>query len=64
MSTIRIESLGKDIELKPYTRAIARAVQEELLKDVIVKNGDTGINTDIPALNAGRSEETAIRLIA
>ena len=32
MTTIKIETLGKEVEIKPYTRAIARAVNEKLLE--------------------------------
>ena len=63
-TTIHLESINKDITLNPYTRRIARAVNEKLLENVIVENGENGQKTDIPAINADRSEETAIQLIS
>jgi broad specificity phosphatase PhoE len=64
MSIVNIASLGRDVELKPYTRAIARAVNEELLKDVVVSTSGDATQTNIPALNASRSEEIAVRLVS
>lgn len=63
MATIHLETLARDIEIKPYTRAIARAVNEKLLEGVVVRSGDNGQQTDIPAVNADRSEELAVQLI-
>ena len=54
----------REITLLPYTRAMARAVNEKLLENVIVKAGDDGNQTDIPAINADRSEELAVKLVS
>jgi hypothetical protein len=62
MSIINIASLGRDVELKPYTRAIARAVNEELLKDVTVSAGNAQDMT-INAINADRSEQVLVSLM-
>ena len=54
---------GKEIVLNPYTRAIAKAVNEKLLDGVIVwtVNGEQTMN--VPAVNADRSEQLLIRLM-
>lgn len=58
--TFTISSLGIDVKLKPYTRAISRTYEETLLKGVVVGNGG---ETDTPAINGSRAEEEMIRLL-
>lgn len=62
--TLNLTSISKEIELKPYTRSIARAVNEKLLEGVYVVSGESGQETRIPAINADRSEELAIKMIS
>jgi hypothetical protein len=62
---IHLDSLNKDITLNPYTRKISRAVQEKLLENVNVETGSEGMQkTTIPAVNADRSEELAVKLVS
>lgn len=60
IDTYFIGSLARDVKLKPYTRAIARAYEAMLLKGVIVKSGG---ETDTPAINGSKAEEEMIRLL-
>lgn len=60
MKTLRIESLDRDVEVLEKTRKISRLVQEEMLRDVIVRDGEPA---SIPAINADRAEETLVRLM-
>lgn len=55
-----IESLGKDVVLLTQTRKMSREINDELLKDVIVTDGES---TSIPALNASRAEELKVKLL-
>lgn len=57
---MRIESLGKDVEMLSLNHKMAREVNDELLKDVVVTDGES---TSIPALNATRSEELKVKLM-
>ena len=64
MSTIRIESLGKDITFLPYTHRIAKAEKEALLAGVIVgtsqdlSGGAPSVN--LPVTNQIQSEEIRV----
>lgn len=62
--TLNLTSITKEITLLPYTRRIARAVNEKLLEGVIVKSGELGNETEVPAINADRAEELGIKLIS
>jgi len=66
MTTVNIPSLNRDIELKPFTRAISRAINEKLLEGVNVESDDRGGvgKTSIPTINADRSEELGVRLVS
>jgi predicted TIM-barrel enzyme len=64
MATVKIESLDREITLLPFTRAMSRAINEKLLEGVIVKGTDSGQQTDIPAINADRAEELAVKLVS
>lgn len=62
---IHLDSINKDVTLQPYTRKISRAVQEKLLENVNVETGSEGSQkTTIPAVNADRSEELAVKLVS
>lgn len=64
-TTIHLDSINKDVTLNQYTRKISRAVQEKLLEGVLVKAGIEGTQeTTIPAINADRSEELAVKLVS
>lgn len=64
MSTLNLTSINKEITLGTYTRRIARAINEKLLEGVIVKSGELGNETEVPAINADRAEELGIKLIS
>jgi hypothetical protein len=55
-----IESLNREVEIATRTRKISREVNETLLKDVVVVDGEP---TSIPAINASASEEILIKLL-
>ena len=65
MTTIKIPSLDKEIELKPYTRAISRRVEEVTMENVVIRSVD-GLTqtTEMPAVNGSKAEEEAIKLIS
>lgn len=63
-TTIHLDSINKDVALNPYTRKISRAVQEKLLEGVVVEAGGETQKTTIPAINADRSEELAVKLVS
>jgi hypothetical protein len=63
-TTIHLDSINKDVTLNPYTRKISRAVQEKLLEGVVVEAGGETQKTTIPAINADRSEELAVKLVS
>lgn len=63
-ATLHLDSINKDVTLNPYTRKISRAVQEKLLEGVVVEAGLEMQKTTIPAINADRSEELAVKLIS
>lgn len=63
-ASIHLDSINKDVTLNPYTRKISRAVQEKLLEGVVVEAGGETQKTTIPAINADRSEELAVKLVS
>ena len=54
----------KEIVLNPYTRAIARQVNEKLLEGVIVGSTGGEQTMNVPAVNADRSEQLLIKLMS
>jgi hypothetical protein len=61
---MKIASLNKEITLLPYTRAMARQVNEKLMEWVVAKMNTAGSqDIDMPILNATESQELAVRLV-
>ena len=61
--SVFIKSLDREVEIKPYTRGIARQVNEKLMEGVVVSNTERGQETNIVAVNGPRSEELLVRLM-
>lgn len=53
----------KEIVLKPYTRGIARQVNEKMLEGVIVKQGAEA-QMEVPAINWEKSEALLVSLMS
>ena len=61
---MKIASLDRDVILLPYTRAMARQVNEKLMEWVVARMNTTGSqDIDMPMLNATASQELAVMLI-
>lgn len=62
MTTIKIQSLDRDIELLPYTHKIAREYKNALLDGVKVGTNQTGEtpSIDLPITNQMKAEEIQI----
>lgn len=65
MATIKIESLGKEIELLPYTRKISRAYKSALLKGVEINTNQVidpnKIDMTLPVTNQLEAEEILVK---
>ena len=55
-----IESLKREVEVLERTRKMSREINQAMLKDVMVTDGE---KTIIPAINASVSEELTIKLL-
>jgi len=55
---------GKEITLSPYTRSIARQVNEKLLEGVIVSGAGGEQSMAVPAVNADKSEQLLVQLMS
>lgn len=55
-----IKSIEKEVEVAVRTRKISRQINEAMLKDVIVTDGEA---THIPAINASVAEELTVKLL-
>lgn len=56
--------LGEKTLTFTYTRKIAREVNDELMRDVVVRTVDGVQNMEIKATNTDRSEELKVRLVS
>lgn len=62
MTTVKIGE--RDITLKPYTRSVARQVQEKLLEGVVVGGDTVNQKMEMPAINNEKSEQLLVVLMS
>lgn len=58
-----IKTVNKEVTIATYTRAMARAVNAEMMKGVISTAKGKDLETNIPAMNADNAEELSICLL-
>ncbi len=65
MATIKIESLGREIELLPYTRKVSRDYKNALLRGVEINTNQvidpTKIEMTLPVTNQLEAEEILVK---
>ncbi len=59
-----LKSINKEITLLPYSRGIAKQVNEKLLDGVMAKSEWGQEQMNMPVINIDRAEELAIQLVS
>lgn len=64
MTTIKIQSIDKEVTLLPLTHGIQKQIQAKIMEGVTVRTDITGKTeaTDIPVLNTIHAKELSVKL--